>query len=1133
MNKNGTIAIIFSFLLTSVFLTGCQSQKDSLGHDFQFPGEEARPWVFWYWMEGAVSREGVHADLEAMKEAGIGGAYLMPVKGAVNPPWISNPVIQLTPEWWKMVCYSMQQADSLGIRLAMHVGDGFAVAGGPWITPELSMQKVVWSSLTVNGGQTFRGKLPQPETNEGYYGDIAVFAYPAVPGNGISTVDVSPKVTTSVLGADVSFLTEKNSQELFKSDTSCWIQYTFKKPFTCRSVIVRKAGNKYSGSYQGQRLKISVSDDGVHFRPVVRLQPPRQGWQDWDAGVTHEIVPVTARYFRFIYDPEGSEKGSEDLDAAKWKQGLQISGIELSSAPRINQYEGKSGLVWRISPRTTTEQLPDSLCVPIDKMINISACLRKDGTLDWTVPDGRWTVIRMGHTSTGYRNDTGGGGKGLECDKFNPDAVKLQFENWYGKALKNAGPELAKVLTIFHVDSWECGSQNWSPVFAGEFKKRRGYDPVPYLPVLAGIPVQNVEVSERFLYDVRETISELIADNFYKTLAGLLKPYKIDFSAESVAPTMMSDGMLHFKEVDIPMGEFWLRSDSHDKPNDMLDAISGARVYGRNLVQAEAFTELRISWDETPALLKRLGDRNYALGINRFVYHVFMENPWVDRKPGMTLNGVGTFLQRDQTWWKPGRAWIAYSSRCQSLLQKGMPVSDVAVFTGEEFPRRALLPDRVQPFLPGIFGNNQDSIHGNMTVDSADPMNGYSWDSFNSDALLRLTSVRDGKVIFPGGEGYRLLVIPGSRRMNPDGDRMSVAVASRLLKLVKEGATVLFCEWPQHTLGLDGYPAADDSLRKIFGSFKNGKPQQLNDNGGHTCWMWQVGKGRVIEGPYMLNSFSNLGFDPDLQATDLQGKKAEGIAWAHRDAAGTAIYFISNQEDEKRTLRISLRVENKAPELFDPLSGEIQEAKDWKMKNGRTTVPLLLEPGGSVFIVLRKSTSEKEVRSGSNWISLSAEQPLDGPWNVRFDHDWGGPEDPVILDSLSDWTLSEDPAIRFYSGTAVYSKSFQWSAVPGKDKRFWIDLGKVASLADVTVNGIPCGVAWTAPYRVEVTKALKEGDNTIKIAVTNTWRNRLIGDHGLPEEKRVTWTNAPYRLEGKTLLTSGLLGPVSVCSSGE
>jgi len=249
-------------------------------------------------------------------------------------------------------------------------------------------------------------------------------------------------------------------------------------------------------------------------------------------------------------------------------------------------------------------------------------------------------VLRIGHTSTGHTNATGGGGKGLECDKFDPRVVSLQFDHWFGEAIRRAGPDLAgRVLTIFHVDSWECGSQNWSPVFREEFRRRRGYDLLRWLPAMAGVPLGSADSSERFLYDVRQTIAELIHDNFYVTLAQLAHAKGCQFSAESVAPTMTSDGMLHYQAADIPMGEFWLRSPTHDKPNDMLDAISGAHVYGKSLIQAEAFTELRLAWDEYPGMLKPLQDRNYALGINRMVFHVFTHNPWMDRKPGMTLDG--------------------------------------------------------------------------------------------------------------------------------------------------------------------------------------------------------------------------------------------------------------------------------------------------------------------------------------------------------------------------------------------------------------------------------------------------------------------------------------------------------------
>lgn len=1146
----------FILLLVTISLAGwsCQ-QTNQLKQDFQSPPQDANPWVFWYWMEGAVSREGVHADLVAMKEAGIGGAYLMPIKGATNPPWIEKPVVQLTPEWWKMVLYAMDQADSLGLQLAMHVSDGFALAGGPWITPELSMQKVVWSSVQVDGNRRFNGLLPQPPANEGYYRDIAVYAFPTSETTNSSSQTLRPKVTTSLPGVDANHLVDRENQKDFRSKEPCWIQYEFKQPFTCRSIAVRTAGNKFVGgsSYQSQRLLVEVSDDGRNFRSLGRLKSPRIGWQDWDEDVTHEIVPVTARYFRFSYDPEGSEPGAEDLDAAKWKPELKISNIELSSEPRINQYEGKSGLVWRISERTTPQQVPDSLCVPADQILNLTENLQKDGTLNWDVPPGHWTILRMGHTSTGHQNETGGGGKGLECDKFNPEAVKVQFDNWYGKILKKAGPDIAgKVLSIFHIDSWECGSQNWSPVFADEFKKRRGYDIMPYLPVLAGIPVQNVDVSERFLHDVRQTIAELVADNFYHTLADLVHQHPIDFSAECVAPTMVSDGLLHYREVDIPMGEFWLRSPTHDKPNDMLDAISGAHIYGKPVVQAEAFTEIRMGWDEHPALLKSLGDRNYALGINRFVYHVFMENPWLDRKPGMTLNGVGLMFQRDQTWWKPGREWVTYARRCQSMLQKGKPVVDIAVFTGEEIPSRSVLPDRLVPFLPGIFGKDvvekekirlknegtpiaemPDGVYhsANMAdpVGWTDPLKGYAFDSFNPDALLRLAKVNNGRIELPGGASYSLLVIPGARKMMPDGKAMSLGVASRLLELVQQGATILVNERPEYVPGLQNYPASDDTLEQVISKLWNGKPETVNDEAGGSFQMWKIGKGRVVQGPYQAGSFKSLGIDCDVELTE-SGQDAKYMAWNHRVENGTDIYFISNQKNEVRKIGVSLRVEGKQPELFDPVTGEIAKANDWEIKNGRTILPVRLNPNGSLFIVLTESTSRTESHDGKNWKEMQPEMPLSSPWKVSFDPLFGGPEGDVEFDQLTDWTTSPEEGIRFYSGTANYRTSVKWEDTPDKEKQYWLDLGEVDNLAEVSVNGISCGIAWTPPYRVDITKALKQGDNQIVIAVTNTWANRMIGDHSLPEEQRVTWTNAPYRLEGKPLLKAGLLGPVVIRS---
>jgi hypothetical protein len=1124
-----------------------------LAADFNHPPEAARSWVFWYWLNAAVSRAGITADLEAMKQAGVGGAYLMPIKGVAKPPLLEPPAEQLSPAWWDMVRFAMQEADRLGLKLAMHACDGFTVAGGPWITPDLSMQKVVWTETEIDGGRPVDVRLARPSAYDGYYRDIAVLAFPAPEGAGVSTRTVVPTVTTSELGAASQFLAGGTAGETFVSEKPCWILYAFAEPFTCRAVTVRVPPTTgiQVNTYPANRLTIEVSDDGAHFRPIGRLEPARHGWQDGDTA-THATPAVTARYFRFGYDPAGSEPGAEDSDSAKWRPALRLTGLELSSAPRINQFEGKSGEFWRVAARTTAAQAPDAACVPLAQIQNISDRVDASGHLVWTPPPGRWTVLRIGHTSTGSTNYTGGAGVGLECDKFNPEAARLQFDHWFGAAIREAGPELAgRVLKVFHVDSWEAGSQNWSPVFRAEFTRRRGYDPLPYLPAMAGIPVQSADVSERFLHDVRQTIGELVVDNFFGTMAALAHAHGCVFSAECVAPTMVSDDLRHYDAVDLPMGEFWLRSPTHDKLNDILDAVSGAHIYGKPIAQAEAFTELRMEWDEYPAMLKTLADRNYCFGINRFVYHVFAENPWVDRRPGMTLGGVGLFFQRDQTWWRPGRAWVDYARRCQALLQVGRPVVDVAVFTGEEMPRRAVLPEQLVSTLPGVFGPATvareaarlanrggpqevwpDGVSHSANIEDPvlwiDALHGYAYDSINPDALLRLATVRDDRIVLPGGASYGLLVLPGQRPLAPDPELMSPQVAARLRELAEAGAILLMCVEPQQSPSLQDYPACDVSVRRAAEALMPHTTDSLRDSDGIT--MWRVGKGRVIAGPFHAASFEALGLARDFAATEAGGRRAEGIAWTHRAAPGLDLYFISNQRDVRRKIDVSLRVAGRMPELWDAVTGEIRSAGTWRREAGRTILPLQLEPSGSIFVVLREPTAATAASAGPNWPEPKTVRQLDGPWQVSFDPNFGGPKEPVVFDRLEDWTKRLESGIRYYSGTAVYQHAFTWSpsAPLNRGAKVYLEMGHVANIAEVTVNGVPCGVAWTAPWRVEITPALRAGNNDLRVAVTNTWANRLIGDHALPEAQRLTWTTAPYRLEGKPLLEAGLLGPVSL-----
>ena len=1064
-------------------------QTRSLREQFQNPSDEAKPWTFWYWMYGVVSKEGITADLEAMKHAGLGGTYLMPIKGIHEGVQYDGKAQQLTPEWWEMVRFSMEEADRLGLKLGMHICDGFALAGGPWITPKESMQKVVWSDTIVDGGKLNALRLPQPEAYENYYEDIALFALPVE-----DAADEMPAKITCVNLATANNVksaqtVNMDAAGIIRSSYPCYIQYEYKQAFTCRNIEIVLNGN----NYQAHRLKVMASDDGVNYRFVKQLVPVRQGWQNTDENSTHSIPATTARYFRFYWTPEGSEPGSEDMDAAKWKPNLKIKQLRLHQEARLNQWEGKAGLVWRVAESTREEEIGKEDCYSLSQVINLTeqyknapASHSKEKTITAVLPKGKWKLLRMGHTATGHTNATGGGGKGLECDKFNPRTVRKQFDNWFAQAFVKTHPEVARrVLKYMHVDSWECGSQNWSDSFAKEFRTRRGYDLLPYLPLLAGIPMESAGRSEEILRDVRTTIAELVVDVFYQVLSDCAKEYDCQFSAECVAPTMVSDGLLHYQKVDLPMGEFWLNSPTHDKPNDMLDAISGAHIYGKNIIQAEGFTEVRGTWDEYPAMLKALLDRNYALGINRLFYHVYVHNPWLDRQPGMTLDGIGLFFQRNQTWWDKGaKAFSEYATRCQSLLQYGHPVTDIAVFTGEEVPRRSVLPERLVSSLPGLFGTERIEserirlanegqplrvrpvgvTHSANMADPekwVNPLRGYSYDSFNKDALLRLAKAENGRMKLAEGMGYKVGVLPLSRPMNPE-PVLSPAVRKKMDELKAAGVIV---------------PAL----------------------------------------PYTEEDFSAYGLERDMIVP-------EDVAWMHRSGELGDIYFVANQREETRTFTASMRINGRKPECWNPVTGEMNTHPSYRIHDNRTEVTLTLAPNESVFIVFPTEEAADKERT-----STDKREPLNRTLETEeYTVTFLATGKTVVRKDLFDWSKEEDEQIRYYSGTAVYKATFRWKDKLKKGQPVYLNLGKVCNLATVRVNGIDCGTVWTAPYRADITSALKKGTNELEIEVTNTWANALKGvDEGKAPYDGI-WTNAKYRKQEDTLLPAGLLGILTI-----
>ncbi len=1085
---------LLTLLLLSVHLS--QAQQQDVFTRFSNPPASAKPWAIWYWLHGAISKEGIKADLEAMKEVGFGGAYLMTIKDTNSKIPFQPQVRQLTPEWWGMIRYALQEAQRLKLEIGVHVSDGFALAGGPWIKPEMSMQKLVWTKTFLKSGDNKKIKLSQPETNENYYKDVAVYAYPANYKNEIAGKNLKPVVTAST-GVDANFLaSDTAAKQTFRGDSACWIQYNYPQAITVRQVKIKKQNN----AYQSQRFVIQKSDDGKKFIAVDTLHPPRHGWQDWDEAYTHAVKTFTAKYIRFVWAADGTEPGSEDLDAAKWKPVLRVQGIYVSDEPVINNYEGKNGSIWRIAANTTVAEVSNKDAVPLKSIINLTGKLNANGELNWTAPKGKdWVIVRIGHTSTGYKNNTAGGGKGLETDKFSPEAITLQFNNWFAKFFTETDPVAAKeVISFFHMDSWECGSQNWNNSFAAEFKKKRGYDLLPYLIVMTGTPINSAAASEKILHDVRQTITDLVNEKFYGTLQKLSKAKGTKFSAESMAPTFVTDGLQHYQYADVPMGEFWVNSPTHDKPNDMFDAISGGHIYGKQIIGAEAFTTLRSDWGEHPGNLKVLSDRAFADGINKLSLHVFMHSPWLDKKPGMTLDGIGLFFQRDQTWFAQSKPWLDYFTRSQALLQMGKPVVDVAVFTGEDIPRRSVLPDRLISTLPGLFGATKVTAEQTRLQNAGQPMrtipdgvshsanmadpelyvdalNGYKYDSFNPDVLMQMQVV-NGRVVTPGGASYAVLVIPGKHPLNINTN-MSVAVKNKLKTLVTAGAKII----------------VDTKLYGLTGS-------------------------DFIQAPYTDSSFAKLNIAKDVEVIDAKNE----IAWAHRKDGDTDIYFLSNQVEKETMVKVVFNQVGKQPWIFNPKDGIYTKARYGIVKNNKTHITLILPPNGSVFVVFNEPVTR--IRFADENIPCfgwSVEHPFSDKWLLTIE------KNSYKLDSLTSWNTFSDTAIKYYSGTATYTNTFELSKVnAGQNVRLMID--SLYNIASIKVNGVDCGTIWTYPYEIYITKALKAGVNTVEIEVTNTWRNRLKLDEQLPVEQRKTYHNSPYSLKNKPLLPAGITGKIKL-----
>jgi hypothetical protein len=1202
-------------LLLAITLAGAgqaAGRNSTLERGFAQPPAGARPWVYWFWLNSNITSNGITADLEAMQRVGIGGVLIMEVDQG-TPKGLAAFA---GPQWRALFQHVVAEANRLGLEVNMNNDAGWCGSGGPWITPELAMQKVVWTTTKLQGPRHFAEKLPQPDMVAKYYRDIAVLAF-----------------------------------------------------------------------------------------------------------------PTPAEY-------------------------------------RIDRIQAKAAFTREeVSPRKATEPLPPEKTIPRDRILELTAKMSKDGQLVWDVPPGNWSVLRFGHTPTGKDNHPAPeSGRGLECDKLSRKAVDVMFEGLMGKLVADSKPLAGKSLVATHIDSWEVGSQNWTPGFREEFRRLRGYDPLPFLPVMTGQVVDGLEVSERFLWDLRQTISELLICNYAGYFQELAHKHRLRLSIEAYdAPC---DDMTYAGRADEPMGEFW--SWTFGSGADWCtEMASAAHIYGKRIVGAEAFTATdKEKWLGHPGGIKALGDWAFCEGINRFVFHRYALQPWRDVKPGMSMGPWGLHYERTQTWWEQSKAWHEYLARCQFLLQQGLFVADICYLEPEASPNRFRAP----PY-PGNPSHRPP----------------YNFDGCTPEVVLTRMKVKDGRLVLPDGMSYRVMVLPKVMTMTP-------RLLSKIKELVADGATIIGAP-PVQAPGLTDYPRCDEQVKELakelWGggqplgdatgrSYGKGRVLRLSDEEppkaapeakprlGPAKWIWfkegnpavaapvgtryfrrlvnlesgagiesarmvmtadnefglwvngrQAGTGDDFTHTYamdctrLLKAGTNLlavaavngadapnpagligslfvkyhdgrtvavhtdgkweaattvadkwaadaqvagGWEPAMElgppgmapwgeidhppgaspslypAADVVAglmkkmgvppdfeywtkSSEQSLRYIHKRIGKTELFFVANEKPRSETAICSFRVPGKRPELWWPDSGRIEALGVYDEVGGCIRAPIAFEPSGSVFVIFRPGEKiEREriiavTRNGEPLLDLNTKefgatpdaepgielvrgekgsveaqvwQPgtyglkagsgrsrqfqvtaipgpveITGPWDLRFPAGCGAP-DHLRLERLISWSQLDEPGAKYFSGAATYSKSFVApSELHGKGQRLYLDLGNVAVMAQVKLNGKELGTLWKAPYRVEITEAIKAGENRLEVKVVNLWINRMIGDEQLPEDSernpngtlkqwpqwleegkpspagRYTFTSWRLWKKDSPLQESGLLGPVRIIAAKE
>jgi hypothetical protein len=1092
--------LLFCLLLPFSFDLSAQTNSANLKASFVNPPQAARPRVWWHWMNGNITKDGIQKDLEWMEKSGIGGFQNFDAS-LFTPQVVKEKLVYMTPAWKDAFRYTTELASEKKLEMAIAGSPGWSVTGGPWVEAADGMKKYVWTETIIRGGESIKIQLPQPSGVTGrmqnqplsgsgfqeagakskpqFYADAAVVAY-RIPVEEKTLDELQPIVSSSGGKFNLSQLTDgdiaKTVHLPVKSlEEDMWIQYSFSTPVTFQAMTISGANHIPLEDFNGgpKNRSLQVSDDGIHFKSITTFSGSIVPMN------TVSFEPTTAKYWRLVYKPflapANAMLSMFGMGAATKPEGVDVAEFVLHNTSRISEFADKAGFdPWKEKPLEKYLTAADAIATK--DVVDISAFMDKNGILQWNAPTGRWAILRLGYSLTGRENHPASPeATGLEVDKLDKEAVRKYINTYLDKYQDATGGMMgAKGLTHMVLDSYEAGHMTWTAKMPEEFLKRRGYNLLPWIPVLTGRVIGSTEASEKFLWDFRKTISELITDNHYNVIGEELYKRGMKRYTESHENMRiyLADGMDVKRRADIPMSAMWqpgalaagideeIRSRA-----DIRESASVAHIYGQNIVAAESMTTVGNSYVPSPATLKRTADMEMASGVNRFVVHTSVHQPLDSLMPGLSLGPIGQWFTRQETWADQARSWTEYLAR-NHLLQQGKFRADVLYYYGEN--------------------NNITSLYQN----NLPPVpTGYEYDFANSTVLLEAVNPMNGKLVTKTGMRYSMLMLDSS------AIRMTLKVLQRILHFAQSGITICGIA-PEMSPSLSDDPKLYQSTLKTLKAFSN------------------VAFGKNVR--------SLLHAKKVMEDVVTTGQKNE-ILYVHRTMPEREIYWLNSRSAEENNATISFRTSGKKPSVWNAVTGEIRPVS-YQVKDNRTLINMSFHPWESLFVIFEGPLGTNEFIAASP-IAIKQQQ-LDGSWLVRFQEGRGGPTGDVSFPQLISFTTHPDPAIRYFSGAATYSKTFEIPVLNPKEK-ISIDLGSVKNLAEVHVNGRLVSTLWTPPFSTDITAYLQPGKNELSIKVINSWVNRLVGD-AQPGAKKITYIAMPLFRPDSPLQESGLLGPVTL-----